>query len=158
MRTREDRRIAGLDARIAAAGGAERQRLRSERDALWAEVRSEYLGILAAEFDAVHSVERAVQVGSVDRIVPAAELRPSLVAAVERGMQATLDRAGAENGRAAAGGLRRRLGAVAQAAARRAVATGARWAPSSARAGTSPASATATTPGHDHASHASPGR
>jgi len=101
VRTREDRRIAGLDARIAAAGGAERQRLRSERDALWAEVRSEYLGILAAEFDAVHSVERAVRVGSVDRIVPAAELRPALVAAVERGMQATLDRAGAENGRAA---------------------------------------------------------
>ena len=101
VRTREDRRIAELDARMARAGGAQRERLRSERDALWAEVRSEYLGILAAEFDAVHSVQRAVEVGSVDRIVPAADLRPSLIAAVERGMQATLDQAGSGNGRAA---------------------------------------------------------
>jgi acetyl-CoA carboxylase carboxyltransferase component len=88
LRTRDDERIAGLDARIAAARGAERGRLRGERDALWAEVRSEHLGRLAAEFDAVHSVERAVEVGSVDRIVPAAALRPAIVEAVERGMRA----------------------------------------------------------------------
>ena len=68
---------------------------------LWTAVRSEKLGELAAEFDAVHSVERAVEVGSVDADRPAAELRADLIDAVERGMQATLDRAGAENGRAA---------------------------------------------------------
>ncbi len=49
-------------------------------------MRSEKLGELAAEFDAIHSVERAVEVGSVDRIVPAAQLRPALIEAVERGM------------------------------------------------------------------------
>ena len=88
VRTRRDPRIAELDERIAAADGGERQRLRGEREARWAEVRSEKLGELAAEFDAIHSVERAVEVGSVDRIVPAAQLRPALIEAVERGMAA----------------------------------------------------------------------
>jgi hypothetical protein len=44
---------------------------------------------VAAEFEAVHNVERARQVGSVHSIIPAAELRPSIVAAVERGMART---------------------------------------------------------------------
>ncbi len=86
VRTRRDPRIAELDEQIAVADGGERQRLRGEREARWAEVRSEKLGELAAEFDAIHSVERAVEVGSVDRIVPSARLRPSLIEAVERGM------------------------------------------------------------------------
>ena len=47
-RTREDARIAGLDERIAAAEGAERERLRAERDAEWTAVRAEKLGELAA--------------------------------------------------------------------------------------------------------------
>jgi len=91
VRTRNDPRIAQLDERIAATGdGGERQRLRADRERLWAEVRSRKLGELAAEFDAIHSVERAVRVGSVDRIVPAAQLRPALIDAVERGMRRTL--------------------------------------------------------------------
>ena len=48
---------------------------------------------MAEEFDHVHSVQRAQQVGSVDRIIPAATLRPYLVDAVERGMRRTLERA-----------------------------------------------------------------
>ena len=72
-RTREDARLDGRDP--------------LEDEALYAEVRSEKLGELAAEFDAIHSVERAVEVGSVDRIIPAAELRPHLIDAVERGIE-----------------------------------------------------------------------
>jgi acetyl/propionyl-CoA carboxylase alpha subunit/acetyl-CoA carboxylase carboxyltransferase component len=87
MRTRKDPRIEGLDERISEVGGAERQRLRAERDALWAEVRSEKLGELAAEFDSIHSVQRAVEVGSVDRIVAASALRAELIESVERGMR-----------------------------------------------------------------------
>ncbi len=90
-RTRDDERIAELDERIGAAEGAERERLRAERETRWAEVRSEKLGQLAAEFDGIHSVQRAVEVGSVDRIVAAAELRPALVEAVERGMRRVAD-------------------------------------------------------------------
>jgi hypothetical protein len=44
-------------------------------------------GRAAAEFDAIHSVERAVEVGSVDRIISAAELRPHLIETVERGIE-----------------------------------------------------------------------
>jgi hypothetical protein len=49
-------------------------------------VRSEKLGQVADEFDGIHSVQRALAVGSLDRILPAAELRPYLVDAIERGM------------------------------------------------------------------------
>jgi hypothetical protein len=97
-RTREDSRIAELDEKIEAAEGAERERLRAEREERWADVRSEKLGELASEFDGIHSVERAVEVGSVDRIIAAAELRPQLIEAVERGMQQTLDGLAAGNG------------------------------------------------------------
>ncbi len=98
VRTREDARVAVLDERIRAADGAERERLREERDARWSEVRSEKLGELAAEFDAIHSVQRAVDVGSVDRIIAASELRPHLIEAIERGMRRSEQRQAA-NGR-----------------------------------------------------------
>ncbi len=89
-RAAADPRIAEMDEHIAAAQGADRQRLRAERAALWAQVHSEKLGELAAEFDAIHSVERAVEVGSVSRIIPPRSLRPFLVDAVERGIRRTL--------------------------------------------------------------------
>jgi len=50
-------------------------------------VRSERLGEVADEFDHVHSVHRALQVGSLDRIIPASTLRPFLVEAIEHGMR-----------------------------------------------------------------------
>jgi hypothetical protein len=54
-------------------------------------VRSEKRGALAAEFDATHSVERAVQVGSVRDIIEPFALRPYLIEAVERGIRRALD-------------------------------------------------------------------
>jgi hypothetical protein len=41
---------------------------------------------VAAEFDRVHSVERAQEVGSVHRIISSVRLREELIQAVERGM------------------------------------------------------------------------
>ncbi len=57
-----------------------------EQAAIRDAVRTEKLGDVAAEFDAVHSVERAQDVGSVHRIISAERLRPELAAAIERGM------------------------------------------------------------------------
>jgi hypothetical protein len=50
-------------------------------------VRNEKMGELAAKFDGIHSIERAVDVGSVNGIVAAEALRPYLVDAIERGMR-----------------------------------------------------------------------
>jgi hypothetical protein len=54
-------------------------------------VRSTKLGEVASEFDRVHTVERALRVGSIDAIIPAARLRPDLIEALERGMEQALE-------------------------------------------------------------------
>jgi hypothetical protein len=85
-RTAADPRLRELDARLASADEVEQGHLRVELATLRSAVRSEKLGEVAAEFEAVHDIARAQRVGSVHAIVPAAELRPRLIAAVERGM------------------------------------------------------------------------
>ena len=65
------------DARVTRAGGpaaprpagAERAALGTELAELRGAVRSEKLGEVAAEFDGVHSIQRAVEVGSVDAVI-----------------------------------------------------------------------------------------
>ncbi len=86
-RTREDPRVRALEEQMAAAEPVERSRLRGELAEVRESVRSEKLGGLAAEFDSIHSVERALKVGSVDRIISPGALRHDLIDAVERGMQ-----------------------------------------------------------------------
>ncbi|HVX47300.1 MAG TPA: carboxyl transferase domain-containing protein [Mycobacteriales bacterium] len=83
-RIRKDPRLAELDARLAAADDSERTALLTAHDSLRASVRAEKLAEVTAEFDAVHSIQRAVEVGSVDAIVRAGELRPRIIAAIER--------------------------------------------------------------------------
>jgi acetyl/propionyl-CoA carboxylase alpha subunit/acetyl-CoA carboxylase carboxyltransferase component len=82
-RVARDPRIVDLDARLHLESGATRAALVTELTELRGEVRAEKIGEVAAEFDAVHSVHRAVEVGSVDAVVPAAELRPRIIAAIE---------------------------------------------------------------------------
>jgi hypothetical protein len=85
-RTAADPRVRELEGRLAAVAGTERAALASEHGELRATVRSQQLGKVAAEFDGVHSIARAVAMGSVDAIISASTLRPQLIAAVERGM------------------------------------------------------------------------
>ncbi|MGH9137649.1 MAG: carboxyl transferase domain-containing protein, partial [Acidimicrobiales bacterium] len=85
-RTRADPRVQELERALAAASGEEADLRRAELAELLEAVRTEKLGEVAGEFDAIHSVERAKAVGSVHRIVEAARLRPELIAAVERGI------------------------------------------------------------------------
>jgi acetyl-CoA carboxylase carboxyltransferase component len=98
-RTAADPRVADLQAAIAeaTADGVDASPLRAKLESAWPAVHAEKLGQLADEFDRVHSIERAREVGSVQAIVPAARLRPYLIDAVRRGMQRTLA-AGREGG------------------------------------------------------------
>jgi len=82
-RTDHDPRVTALREQLAAGGeDGLRAELRETRTA----VRAEKLGDVAAEFDAVHNIQRALAMGSVDRIIPAAGLRPYVIDALERGM------------------------------------------------------------------------
>jgi acetyl-CoA carboxylase carboxyltransferase component len=93
VRTRSDKdpRVAGLRDAIALASGGAAAALRAELVRVMDEVRSEKLGEVADEFDGKHTIQRALSVGSVDRIIPAAGLRPYIVDALERGIARTLD-------------------------------------------------------------------
>ncbi len=85
-RARKDQRLQPLSQAIAQAEGAEKRRLRAQWDELFKIVHSEKLGEMAAEFDRIHSVQRALAVGALHRIIPPAQLRPYLIDALERGM------------------------------------------------------------------------
>ena len=63
--------------------GRDRAALTAELGELRSAVRAEKLGEVATEFDRVHSIQRAVEVGSVDAVIRAAELRPRIIAAIE---------------------------------------------------------------------------
>ncbi|SDT31694.1 ATP-binding protein [Actinoplanes derwentensis] len=86
-RTANDPRVAELQAQVAAASGAERAALNTRLAETHSSVRAEKLGEVASEFDRVHSIQRAVEVGSVDAIVSTAELRPRIIEAIEHGLK-----------------------------------------------------------------------
>jgi acetyl-CoA carboxylase carboxyltransferase component len=85
-RTASDPRVMELENRIAEGEGAERAALVTRLADVRASVRAEKLSEVAAEFDAVHSIQRAQRMGSVDAIIRPKELRPQIIAAVERGL------------------------------------------------------------------------
>jgi acetyl-CoA carboxylase carboxyltransferase component len=87
-RTAADPRVSDLERRMTEATGTERAALATELTDVRASVRAEKLGEVAAEFDRAHSIRRAVEVGSVDAVIQARELRPQLVRAVQRGLEA----------------------------------------------------------------------
>ncbi|GAA1671576.1 biotin carboxylase N-terminal domain-containing protein [Fodinicola feengrottensis] len=82
-RTANDPRVHEVEARVGAATGADRAALTAELDELRSSVRAEKLGEVAAEFDRIHNIQRAVEVGSVDAVIRASELRPRIIEAIE---------------------------------------------------------------------------
>ncbi|GAA4673820.1 biotin carboxylase N-terminal domain-containing protein [Gordonia humi] len=84
VRTAKDPRIQKLAEQAADASGPERATLNAELDELRTTVHAEKISEMAAEFDGVHDIHRAVQVGSVDEVIAAAELRPKIIAAFGR--------------------------------------------------------------------------
>ncbi len=89
-RTRNDPRVQALERQIAATAGAATVGLRAQLHETFKAVHSEKLGEVADEFDKVHSVHRALQMGSLNHIIPPEHLRPHLIEAVERGIARAL--------------------------------------------------------------------
>ncbi len=83
--SREARARTASDPRVAGLLGEERERRESE-------VLLEKQTELAVEFDAIHTVGRAREVGSLDRILPASELRPFLAEALRGGEASALSK------------------------------------------------------------------
>ncbi len=88
-RTAADPRVVELERRMADGDSDERGRLAAELAETRPAVRSEKLGEVATDFDRLHSIQRARDVGSVHTIIPASTLRPYLIQAVERGIART---------------------------------------------------------------------
>ena len=86
QRTEKDPRIRAARDAMAAASGTDAARLRTMLARATEQVRSEKLGEVADEFDGIHTIERALRVGSVDRIIAAADIRPYVIDALERGI------------------------------------------------------------------------
>jgi acetyl-CoA carboxylase carboxyltransferase component len=86
IRTEKDARVAQLREAISAATGSEAAALRAQLQVTTEAVRSEKLGDVADEFDGIHTIDRALRVGSVDRIIRAKDVRPYVIDALERGM------------------------------------------------------------------------
>ena len=82
-RVAASQQVRELKERIAAAPEAERAALSVELDDVRAGLRAEKISEIAAEFDSVHSIHRAVQVGSVDAVIAASQLRPAVIASIE---------------------------------------------------------------------------
>lgn len=85
-RTLLDERVIELQQRLDRASGGEKVTLRERLIKMKRVVHSEKLREVAEEFDGIHSVHRALEVGSVHRIIPARTLRPYLVDAIQRGI------------------------------------------------------------------------
>jgi acetyl-CoA carboxylase carboxyltransferase component len=92
-RTKKDARVKEMEAALkAATTDAERVARRAALAEVTKTVRSAKLGEVADQFDGIHSVHRALKVGSLDRIISAAQLRPYLIDAIERGMAREMER------------------------------------------------------------------
>ena len=87
-RTQQDPQVREAGERVRQATGSETGTARARLAEITAAVRSAKLSEVAEEFDRIHTVQRALAVGSVDRIITAEALRPYIVDAVERGMSA----------------------------------------------------------------------
>ncbi|MGF1511103.1 MAG: carboxyl transferase domain-containing protein [Myxococcota bacterium] len=88
LRTRVDNdpRVTELTEELRKATGAQKAWLTVRLQEVRGTVHSEQLGMLATEYDGIHNIERARDVRSVHRIIPASRLRPDIIEAIERGM------------------------------------------------------------------------
>ena len=90
--TKDVRELAAADPEVqratvlleGASDAQERLRLLESLDQARTDATARARAEVAQRFDSVHTVERAVQVGSLDAVIPACRLRPEIIAALTR--------------------------------------------------------------------------
>jgi len=92
-RTSADPRVRRLESAIDEATPSERGLLVIELAELRAAVRAEKISEVAAEFDGVHNIHRAVEVGSVDAVISPSRLRPEVIAVIDAALGEGQERA-----------------------------------------------------------------
>jgi acetyl/propionyl-CoA carboxylase alpha subunit/acetyl-CoA carboxylase carboxyltransferase component len=83
-------RVRAARTALATADLAERRKLEEDYETVLADVEALVQTEVAREFDAVHNVARALEVGSLDALATASQLRPELCARLERSMEGDL--------------------------------------------------------------------
>ena len=82
-RVKADQRVLSLQQDISKSSSETSVKLRQELNALSQEIMLEKRGEVASGFDQIHSVQRAVEVGSLDRVIKAQNLRLRIVEELE---------------------------------------------------------------------------
>ncbi|UAL29364.1 ATP-grasp domain-containing protein [Nocardioides rotundus] len=78
--------VAALQERINEAAEPERSALAVEMAELRASTRAAMISQVAGEFDGIHDIHRAVEVGSVDEVIAADQLRPTVIRVIDAGL------------------------------------------------------------------------
>ncbi len=87
-RTEADSRVIAARKALEDAPAAKRPRLREKLETVLTDVTMDKQADVAREFDAVHSVDRAVRVGSLDAVIAPSKLRPEIIQRLRHALQA----------------------------------------------------------------------
>jgi hypothetical protein len=82
-RTLQDPRLQELTGRLRSCDPAQRQALELQHQEMYQEIFQEQRARVAGEFDTIHTVERARQVGSLDAILDPVKLREHIIASLQ---------------------------------------------------------------------------
>jgi hypothetical protein len=72
------------------SSGSPKPQLHQEYDELFSRVKTEKAREVAERFDSIHTVQRALQVGSLDTILEPSDMRLAIIEAIEAGWESEL--------------------------------------------------------------------
>ena len=93
-RAMADERVQAAQKKLKAASPSQQPKLREELDDLVSEVTLEKQGEVAQEFDGIHTVYRATEVGSLDAVIAPDTLRPEIIKVLDKAREEAEQKAG----------------------------------------------------------------
>jgi hypothetical protein len=86
-RVRADKGVIAAAKKLESSSARKRADAQADYSAIYREVEAEVQGAVAKEFDAIHSVQRAKEVGSLSDVISPQKLRKVLCAQVKKGVE-----------------------------------------------------------------------